>query len=259
MSERVAWGITAKAIDRERREVDATLSDRGRDRMREEVASWKDLPRDFPILWQHDHSRPAIGRGRKPQVRPDGSLHARLSFPPPGVHRDADLVFELLALGILTDVSVGFLSPHPEMMSDGHLRHLDCELLEASVVNVGANPRAQVMARALGLPLSDGLGADGADTEAIIDLDDEITGVSAADVLAAVRLIVPQLANAEVVRLQGRILNPETDVDGIEADEFNPLTSAHDRAELVAAFKIAVPALLRRELTRLRGAIDDEP
>jgi HK97 family phage prohead protease len=145
------FGIQIKSIDTERRVITAKLSDPGRDRMEEEIAAsaWKTLPRDFVILWQHQQQDPAIARGRNAEARPDG-LYAELHFPPRGVYAQADLVFDLIALGILTDLSVGFLSHKQELTPDGRLRHVECELLEASVVNVGANPRAQVLARALG-------------------------------------------------------------------------------------------------------------
>jgi HK97 family phage prohead protease len=101
------------------------------------------------VLWGHDWSKPAIGRARNLRLRLDG-MYGGLKFPAPGVSAEADMIYALLKQGILDSVSVGFRAPRGLAVGpDGVPQYqYPCELLELSVVNIPANPRAQVVARA---------------------------------------------------------------------------------------------------------------
>ena len=146
MSDQRPYQFEVKSIDEPARIIKVRLTDATKDRMRETIPlrAWKrPLPESIPINFGHDNSKPAIARGRNLQAREDG-IYGDLHFPPRGISPEADLVFELLKLGILTDVSVEFLGRR-----EGDT-YVETELLAAGIVNIGANPRAQVVARALG-------------------------------------------------------------------------------------------------------------
>lgn len=150
MSDQRLYQSEVKSIDESQRIIRVRLTDATRDRMRETIplGSWKQpLPESIPINFGHDNSRPAIARGRNLQLRRDG-LYCDVVFPPRGVSAESDMVFDLLKLGILTDVSVEFLGRR-----EGDT-YVEAELLGAGVVNIGANPRAQVVARALGFDVA---------------------------------------------------------------------------------------------------------
>jgi HK97 family phage prohead protease len=230
--------IETKVIDKERRVVPSRLSDPGTDRMAEEIAAtaWKTLPADFPILWQHDQRQPAIARGRNAQARSDG-LYADLHFPPAGTYAQADLVFDLVTLGILTDISVGFLSHQQEVTPDGRLRHVECELLEASVVNIGANPRAQVLARALGFTG---------------DLGD---AVSRPRVFARGSTVL-SIIDDTVPPGPWRSWEPSADPVVRILDDTEPLVRMPTREQFARAWEQAVTDIVSETYNRLRGRVD---
>ena len=116
--------------------------------------------------------------------------------------------------------------------------------------NIGANPNAVIVARALGFDLRRFTGPS-ADI-ALFTLDDE--DVDACDVVAACGQIVPGLVALEVGRQRGRV-DYAIDLDAID-NRFDPTRNAVDAQMLVDAFKIAIPALVRQELNRLRGRVD---
>lgn len=120
------------------------------------------------------------------------------------------------------------------------------------MVNIGANPRAQVMARALGWPLADGLGAAGA--ESILNVDDEDVGLDVRDVREAIKLVVPAMAKSAMARYRGRV---EAEVIELsEIDNFDPLTNPADAAMLADPFRTATRELVVQQFNRLRGRVD---
>jgi uncharacterized protein len=170
------YGLAVKSIDEDTRTVGARLTDESVDRMAETIplAAWrKPLPASVPALWAHDWHMPALGRWHGLQMRGDG-LYALATFAPAGTHPEADLVYNLVKAGVIGDVSVGFRAQR-DVGSDGAVTYRDAELLEASFCNIGANPRAVVVARALGLDARR-LGSGrprGRDDEIVIELTDD--------------------------------------------------------------------------------------
>jgi HK97 family phage prohead protease len=100
-----------------------------------------------PVLWQHDHQRPPIGRARA--YRAGNALKADVEFDQSDPF--AQLVQSKIANGFVRQVSVGwdFVSPstgdvltHHRTSRDYLERSANYELNEISVVTVGADPDA---------------------------------------------------------------------------------------------------------------------
>ncbi len=99
------------------------------------------------VLFAHDSRRPPVARAVS--VTRDGKrLVATVEFPPPGLHPEADLLRQLYARGFMRAVSVGFLPIDWQRSTDPERPNgydfLRQELLEFSLVPVGANPEALV-------------------------------------------------------------------------------------------------------------------
>lgn len=95
------------------------------------------------ILWGHDHSEPAIGTASKVWVEGEGKrakLMANIKLH--DVTEKARAIKSLVEQGILKTLSVGF-RPLEDMVDNTFPKQ---ELLEISVVNVPANPDAQMLA-----------------------------------------------------------------------------------------------------------------
>jgi HK97 family phage prohead protease len=102
------------------------------------------------VLFGHDHQKP-VARGRA-WVEGDRLL-GEATFPPEGASAFADEVFNLIKVGILTDCSVGFTPVgSPEPNRHGGWRFPGARLLEFSIVSIGSNRDARVLARELAEP-----------------------------------------------------------------------------------------------------------
>ena len=102
------------------------------------------------VLWSHDPEQP-VGACTAVAVE-DGALAARIQFAPEGTSATADEICSLVKSGIVKGVSIGFdpleAEPlDPALGSRGGLRILSSELLEISLVSVGADTGAAVVAR----------------------------------------------------------------------------------------------------------------
>lgn len=101
------------------------------------------------VLFNHDYSRPV---GMATAVGIDGgNLAARIQFADAGVSADADLVAGLTKSGNLRGISIGFMPKESEPIDPQRpfagQRITASELLEISVVAVGADTGALVVAR----------------------------------------------------------------------------------------------------------------
>lgn len=92
-----------------------------------------------PLLWSHDHKQP-IGSVRSAEIRADG-VWVEASVVT-GTQR-ADEVWTLIDAGAIDSFSIGFRGLKYEPIETG-LRYLQWELLETSIVAVGANARSKV-------------------------------------------------------------------------------------------------------------------
>jgi HK97 family phage prohead protease len=123
---------------------EAILSDGSLDRHGDvvEPSAWPPLPASVPLLHQHKHEAP-VGKVTRLRVE-GGRLLGRIEMAPEGTSTAADEAARLVAAGIVNSVSVGFIVKKAEPIATGR-RFLDVELIEISVVAVGANRNARVL------------------------------------------------------------------------------------------------------------------
>jgi HK97 family phage prohead protease len=105
----------------------------------------REFKRNPIMLAQHASDQP-IGTWPSIEVR-DGRLEALGEFAPEGVSELADEYCRLVKSGVLKAVSVGFLPIEYEPRRGGGYLFKKWDLLELSVVSVGANQNALVIAR----------------------------------------------------------------------------------------------------------------
>jgi HK97 family phage prohead protease len=99
------------------------------------------------MLAQHDSNKP-IGSWPSIQVN-GGRMEALGEFAPEGVSELADEYCRLAKSGILKAVSVGFIPIQYEPRRGGGCFFKTWDLIELSIVSVGANPAALVIERRL--------------------------------------------------------------------------------------------------------------
>jgi len=146
--------------EEEERTLSFTISDDTNDRYREIMnAKGCDLTnylKNPVVLWCHNHSIPVIGRGYGTKVK-EKSIFSKVEFCP---NEFSIGIYELYKRGFMKGVSIGFL-PKPDGTEElnpkdnvGAIRkHNEWELLEYSMVPVGANPNALMTAtKELSLP-----------------------------------------------------------------------------------------------------------
>jgi HK97 family phage prohead protease len=140
------------------RSVDFVISTEAVDRYTDiiNLGGWKtqNYVRNPVVLWAHDDSIPAIGRGSN--VRIEGkALRSTAVFAEREFHPLADTIFQLIKGKFIQAASVGFV-PLKAKAAAGKDRPygidiLEQELLEWSVVNIPANPECLVNARSAGI------------------------------------------------------------------------------------------------------------
>ena len=98
-------------------------------------------------LFQHDHSLP-VGVWSNLR-RAAGATVGTLSLVAKGTSRAGDLARSLLEQGILKAVSISFVGKEKAELEPRGWRFIKSELLEVSLVSVGANPNALLVAKSL--------------------------------------------------------------------------------------------------------------
>lgn len=111
-----------------------------------DFAAWKKNP---VILWAHDHSIPAIGRGLGIKKNGADGIVSTAAFPLREVYEFGGMIGELIAAKILGASSVGFIPSEYKAIYDDEERFagwdfLKKAMIEWSVVNVPANAEALV-------------------------------------------------------------------------------------------------------------------
>lgn len=153
-----AQGITdvakevEKAIEEERIVVPYTISDSGVDRHNDSinVKGWVLEDYNGVVLWAHNHNLPAIGSAIKVWTYGE-KLKALKSFTNEEENPFGAQIARMVAAGFIKDASVGMKPIEYKVAEDrddgeSWFPPIDYEkqaLLESSVVNVGANPRAR--------------------------------------------------------------------------------------------------------------------
>lgn len=147
------------SIDDATRSVKFVASDESSDRYGDiiRVAGWdlKNFKRNPVLLFAHDSESPPIG---SVDAAVEGTkLMATATFLPEGVYDFADTIWRIVKAGVLRAVSVGFMPiVDPNIMYDKEDRFqgfefIGQELLELSIVPVGANANAIAVSKALKL------------------------------------------------------------------------------------------------------------
>lgn len=153
------------------------------------------------ILWGHDHNEPAIGVSKRTWVEGTGKK-AKLMITPVlhDVTERARAVKALIDMGVIKTLSVGF---KPLESPDG-VTFTKNELLEVSMVNVPANPDAQMLAYK-------SLKQEGFDTDTIQELG---VNTELLDTIDTMRKDIDELAEKQdsltaVVKAQKSVNPPE--------------------------------------------------
>lgn len=104
------------------------------------------VKRNPVVLWSHKYSELPIGRIIK-LWRSNGNLYAtiRLDYD---LYDFANVVYQMILRGTINAVSIGGLV---KKWSDDYLTIEELEMVEVSVVPVGANPDALVVAKSMGM------------------------------------------------------------------------------------------------------------
>jgi HK97 family phage prohead protease len=133
--------------------------DRYGDIIRAEGWQLQDFKRNPVVLFAHDSTQPV---GTAPRVWREGKqLRALIKLAAQGTSELIDLVRSLIAQKVLRAVSVGFRpTVEPNRIRDAEDRvtgfeFIGQELLELSIVAVGANPEALAIAKTMNLNFSD--------------------------------------------------------------------------------------------------------
>lgn len=100
-------------------------------------------------LFQHDHASPV---GVWSNIRRNGKATVG-TFKPvaKGTSRVGDIARSLLEQGILKAVSIGFVGVEKNYLEPRGVKYLKSDLLEVSLVSVGANPNALMVAKSLSM------------------------------------------------------------------------------------------------------------
>jgi hypothetical protein len=165
----------------------------------------------------------------------------------------ADRVRNAWDQGVLRAASIEFIPLASRPNAEGGLDYTKWELVGVALCPVPANPEAVRTCKALGLPVGDAAHGPAGGEASILALDDEDVGVTAGDLVEALRTILPAMAADEIGRVRGQLSG--LDLGAID-DTFNPLANSTDRALLVDAIRTVVTPLLRTEFLRLTGKVD---
>mgnify|MGYP001378558787 CR=1 FL=1 len=143
-----SFKVKAVSDDEDNREIDFIATKEVRDRQGEIITikgiDLKNFKASPVILWSHNHNDPPIGKATKINKK-DDELHIRIEYATPEEYSFADTIFKLTKGGYINALSIGFLPDYSEVVYDDKKNariYNKTELLEVSVVNVGANQAA---------------------------------------------------------------------------------------------------------------------
>lgn len=145
-------------------ELSIVMSSVSEDRMRDTInqAGWKldNFKANPVLLWGHDSFSPPIGKVKTAIVE-GGKLKAKgVEWVPKEVSPFAWSISEMVRLGFVKAVSVGFNPSKWSYRDDGGVDFEEQELLELSFVSIPANPDALVEAKSVDVGLVDRWAAD---------------------------------------------------------------------------------------------------
>jgi len=176
------------------------------------------------VLFAHDNSSTDTVIGRMDRIWTEGDrLMGQARFMEASLNPLAETVYQMVRQGFLSAVSVGFIpldGKPAKGRGHGAFDFTRQELLEVSVVPVGAHPAALVMGRAAGIdaqPMLDWARrfVAEADGQAAID---PVTPEPEIDVDAKIRELLPSVL-ADLLQRHGRVLSSKNE---------DHLRNAHD-------------------------------
>jgi uncharacterized protein len=134
-------------------EVEVIVSNSGTDRHGESITmegiDLKEIKRNPVVLWAHEYSALPIGKITK-LWKKEGNLMARIKLDY-DIYDFADTVYKMILRGTINAVSIGGMV---RKWSDDYLTVEKLEMVELSVVPVGAHPDALVTAKSLGMEVN---------------------------------------------------------------------------------------------------------
>jgi len=143
-----SFKIKAVSDKEDNREIDFVATKEVRDRQGEIISikgiDLKNFKASPVILWSHNHNDPPIGKATKINKSGD-ELHIRIEYALPEEYSFADTIYKLTKGGYINALSIGFLPDYSAVEYDEKQNariYNKTELLEVSVVNVGANQAA---------------------------------------------------------------------------------------------------------------------
>ena len=143
-----SFKIKAVSDKEDNREIDFVATKEVRDRQGEIISikgiDLKNFKASPVILWSHNHDDPPIGKATKINKSGD-ELHIRIEYALPEEYSFADTIYKLTKGGYINALSIGFLPDYSAVEYDEKQNariYNKTELLEVSVVNVGANQAA---------------------------------------------------------------------------------------------------------------------
>lgn len=143
--------LQIKAFDEEERVIRGLATSPEADRVGDQVMPLGiKYTNPMPLLWQHKHDKP-IGTVRFDTPTAKGvTFEARLpKIEEPGALKDrVDEAWQSVKAGLVTAVSIGFraLDGEVERLKSGGLKFLKTEVIELSLVTIGAHPSALITA-----------------------------------------------------------------------------------------------------------------
>jgi HK97 family phage prohead protease len=139
-----------KGVKLEYGEVEVVVSNSGTDRHGESIImegiDTKQISKNPVVLWGHDYSSLPIGKITK-LWKSNGNLMARIKLANE-LYDFADKVYKMIKEGIINAVSIGGIVKE---WNDDYTIIKKMEMVELSVVPVGAHPDALVTAKSLGI------------------------------------------------------------------------------------------------------------
>ena len=222
------------------------------------------------VLFSHQSSMPPIAKASRTRVEGD-QLVSAAEFTPKDVNPFGDMIFQMVKGGFLKATSVGFRPLKFEFVTEqedeerfqrGGLNFHRQELLEFSIVGIGANPRAMRRSNdeLLWLAKSHEAGIDTTPlrewAEQVLDLSEPLKGLTRDEVenaweIVREREVIIDLGGAKSPeKTEG---NPPVEVDpDPEADAADP---AKADATLVTTSPEEIRVIVREEI---RSALNDQ-
>jgi HK97 family phage prohead protease len=137
-------------------EIEVIVSNSGTDRYGETITmegiDVSEVRRNPVVLWAHDYTGLPIGKITK-LWRSNGNLLARIKLDY-DIYDFADMVYKMILRGTINAVSIGGMIKEFAKADDGatdYSKIAKLEMVELSVVPVGAHPDALVVSKSLGV------------------------------------------------------------------------------------------------------------